>query len=143
MRTTRHFLLATLTTGAIGLAGCQFFGTDIQPDKGQPMPESLAQGEVLDIQVYRNVTKLELTNTTARSFAAGTLWVNERWSQPVEALEPGESLTLDLKQFYDEFGEPFRAGGFFATRDPDRVVLAQLETGGTLYGLIVTENYIK
>lgn len=134
--------LVALTLVLAPLSGCSFH-TGSTIGAGEAMPLGLKQTEVLDIQVYRNVTHLELTNTTARSFAAGTLWVNQRWSHPIDALKPGDSVRLDLDEFKDEFGEPFRAGGFFATRDPDRVVLAQLESEGTLYGLIVTENFIK
>jgi len=40
----------------------------------------------------------------------------------------GEHLIFKLTEFTDEFGEPFRAGGFFATETPDMLALAEIET---------------
>ncbi|USN98721.1 MAG: hypothetical protein H6810_11230 [Phycisphaeraceae bacterium] len=122
------------------LAGCH--GSQ-KIDYARPEPTAITEGPVLDIQVFRNVTTIELTNTTARSFKDATIWLNQRFSMPVGDIDIGESLDLPLSRFVDEFGDTFRAGGFFATRDPDPVVLAQLETEGTLYGLVVGGNRIK
>ena len=131
--------LAAVTLGAAALVGgcASFAGT-----RGEPMAFSSAraQDRVLDIQVSRRGTRLYLTNTTAFSLDAGTLWINQRFSAPMPALGLGESLVLDLRNFIDDEGATFRAGGFFATRDPDAVVLAQLETSGELLGLVVVEN---
>jgi hypothetical protein len=126
---------------ALGLlAGCRG-GQSI--DYARSMPPELRQGEVLNIQAFRNVTRLQLTNTTARSFEDGTLWINQRFSRPIGRLDAGESVDLPLREFVDEFGDTFRAGGFFATRDPDPVVLVQLESGGSLFGLVIGGNRIK
>ncbi|HZW09944.1 MAG TPA: hypothetical protein VFF69_08575 [Phycisphaerales bacterium] len=108
----------------------------------RPYPRQLAQGEVLDIQVIRSPeTVLTMTNTTARTFGPSTVWINGRYSRPILGMAPGETLRLDLYEFRDEFGEKFRAGGFFATKKPDQVVHAQLETienGETkMIGLVV------
>lgn len=108
----------------------------------RPYPRHLAQTEVLDIQVIRNPeTVISLTNTTSRTFGPSTIWINGRYSRPILGLAPGETLRLNLYEFRDEFGEKFRAGGFFATKLPDEVVHAQLETienGETkLLGLVV------
>lgn len=110
--------------------------------EGAP-PSPLPQAEVLNIQAFRNVTDLELTNTTARSFGPGLVWINERYSTPIDGLAIGESLDLPLRLFVDEYGDPFRAGGFFATRDPDPVVLVQLEADGVLHGLLLGGDRIK
>lgn len=112
-------------------------------DYGRPEPTGLTDGGVVDIQVYRNVTRIEFTNTTARRFEDATLWLNQRYSRPVGTIEPGQSVSVPLREFADEFGDTFRAGGFFATRDPDPVVLAQLESGGVMYGLLLGGNRIK
>jgi hypothetical protein len=142
--------LRTLGAGVLVAAGCALCGCSGSGDllasrtdyAGAP-PSPLAQSEVLNIQVFRNVTDLELTNTTARSFGPSVLWINERYSRPIDGLAIGESLDLPLREFVDEFGDPFRAGGFFATRDPDPFVLAQLESDGVLYGLLVGGDRIK
>ncbi|MBY0261984.1 MAG: hypothetical protein K2Q20_06550 [Phycisphaerales bacterium] len=103
---------------------------------GPDYPVAKAQGQTLDIQVVRGETALTLTNTTARSFGRSRLWVNRWYSREIEALEVGQSLELDLDSFRDIYGEAFRAGGFFATRKPDRVELVQLETADTMLGLV-------
>jgi hypothetical protein len=108
----------------------------------RPYPRQFVQSEVVDIQVIRNPeTVLTMTNTTSRTFGPSTMWINGRYSRPILGMAPGESLRLDLYEFRDEFGEKFRAGGFFATKRPDKVVHAQLETiedGETkLIGLVV------
>ncbi|HHN78646.1 MAG TPA: hypothetical protein ENK11_08255 [Phycisphaerales bacterium] len=124
----------------VALTGCRG-GQKI--DYARPEPVGLTDGGVIDIQVYRDVTTLEFTNTTARRFEDATVWLNQRFSRPVGTIEPGQSVTLPLREFVDEFGDTFRAGGFFATRDPDPVVLAQLESGGVMYGLLLGGNRIK
>lgn len=110
--------------------------------QGRAFSPELRQAEVLDIQVFRHETRIEFTNTTARALPAGTMWLNRRFSRPMPAIAVGQSFDLALDEFQDEFGEHFRAGGFFATREPETLVQAQLETtdaGGkpTLLGLIV------
>jgi len=136
----RRYALALACAAAAPLAGCRGGGS---VDYARSMPPSLEQTEAINIQLFRDVTRVELTNTTARDFDDATLWINQRWSRPIDHLGIGESLDLSLRDFVDEYGDPFRAGGFFATRDPDAVVLAQLESDGTLYGLVVAGNRIK
>jgi hypothetical protein len=95
----------------------------------RPFPVEMAQSETLDIQVIRRPeTKVTVTNTTARSFGPSTLWLNGRFGRPIQGFAAGQTLTLDLYGFRDEFGEAFRAGGFFATKAPEKVMHAQLET---------------
>jgi uncharacterized protein YceK len=144
-RTPRSLARLALVAAAGALAGCSTVGDLLAPTAGTPgpVPSGLEQAEVLNIQVFRNVTDLELTNTTARSFGPGRLWINERYSREIDGLAIGESLDLPLSEFVDEFGDSFRAGGFFATRDPDPLVLAQLESEGVLYGLLLGGDRIK
>ena len=134
--------IGSLSAAMVGCAGSGDLLSAKTDYEGAP-PSPLPQSEVLNIQVFRNVTDIELTNTTARSFGPGLVWINERYSHPIEGLAIGESLDLPLRAFVDEFGDPFRAGGFFATRDPAPVVLAQLEAEGTLYGLLLGGDRIK
>ena len=134
LATTLIIALALL----IGTPGCQQ-SAYVNYDDERVYP-SMLQGEVLDVQVFRIGTRIRLTNTTAKSLPAGTLWLNRWYSQEIDTLAPGGSISLSLKKFEDRFGEPFRAGGFFATRIPDLVFLAQLETEDELFGLIVVED---
>jgi hypothetical protein len=91
-------------------------------------PIASPRGEVVDIQVVRSGPMITATNTTARSFGPSTLWINMRFGGRIESWNAGETKTLDLRTFRDEFGEAFRAGGFFASETPSDLVLAQLET---------------
>lgn len=90
----------------------------------------LAQEKVLDVQVVRDGRELRMTNTSTRSFGKSTIWLNQRFSKPIEAWPAGKSLTLSLNDFVDEYSTGFRAGGFFASESPVRVVLTQIETMG-------------
>lgn len=95
---------------------------------GRAYPRQVARGPTLDIQVFRRTTLIELTNTTARPFGQSTLWLNARFCCAIRGLAVGEHAVYRLADFTDEFGEPYRAGGFFATENPDRLVLAEIET---------------
>jgi len=129
------FLLAAGGTGAVALAGCA--GTrSVDTSYARPFPETLEQARVLEVQVRRAPTTITFTNTTASDIPACTMWLNQRYSRPFDGLGIGQSTTLPLASFIDEFGEGFRPGGFWATRPSERVVLAQFEipgeTGGSL-----------
>ena len=111
-------------------------------DYAREFPRALPRKETLDIQVFRQSQEIEFTNTTARSFGPSTLWLNGRFSRPIDGLAVGETLKFRLRDFRDQYGDPFREGGFFATEKPEKLVLAQLETpdgGGNpiMLGLIV------
>lgn len=105
-------------------------------------PLSIEQYDTLNIQVTRDVTEISFTNTTARTFGPSRLWLNGEYGRDLEPLEIGETITLDLRDFVNENGEPFRAGGFFAAEQPEVLVLAQLEVDNPrrLLGLIVVDG---
>ncbi|MBS0195374.1 MAG: hypothetical protein JSR77_01315 [Planctomycetes bacterium] len=92
--------------------------------------ESPIADQTLDIQVFRREGELEFTNTTARAFGPGIVWVNRRFSCPIPGLALGQSVSLPLHDFKDEYSASFRAGGFFAREAPDRVVSCELEIPG-------------
>ncbi|MDX2131144.1 MAG: hypothetical protein SFY69_03715 [Planctomycetota bacterium] len=91
-------------------------------------PREATVTSLADIQVFRRGTRLQFTNTTAQDVGASRLWLNMRYSRPLDPVGVGESVDLDLRDFVDQYGERFRAGGFFSTEPPKPVVLAQLET---------------
>ncbi len=103
----------------------------------RPYPSEKPSGPTANIQVVRIGTMLELTNTTATSFGASTLWLNQSYRRDIDKLDIGESLSLRLKEFRNEFAEPFRAGGFFATERPKKVVKVELETETRRIGFVV------
>lgn len=103
-------------------------------------PERMPVGDTLPIQVVREDTRITMTNTTARALPATRMWINKWFSLPIDSLEVGETITLQLRDFRDEFSEPFRAGGFWATAAGDPVVSAHLELNGRLHGLVVVSK---
>ena len=125
-------LLTCLLTGCMGTSEIK---------EGPVYPPSVKRGTTLDIQVVRSGTRIELTNTTARTFGKSKLWVNGRFARDIDGLAVGQTLNLSLKDFTNEFGYPYRAGGFFATQKSDRLVLAEIQpldaTPPEMIGLIV------
>lgn len=118
---------ATLLAAALCvLPGCSS-SQPVDTSQARPFPEALEQARVLDIQVRREPTTVTLTNTTASDIPPCTMWLNKRYSRPFPGLNVGDTTTLALDSFIDEFGERFRPGGFWATRPSQRVVLAQFE----------------
>ncbi len=144
---SRFAALAVVLAGGAGvlpIGGCQLFNAQITAAPHAPYPEDIAQGEVFDVQVFREVTTLRFTNTTTRDFGPSVIWVNKRYSLPISGVASGETIELDLTTFVDEFGDVYRAGGFFAQRTPAPVVLVQIETiendSPVLHGFVVVEN---
>ncbi len=122
----------------LSLSGC---APTRDPDLAGPSyPTDKPQTSVLDIQVVRTDSTIRLTNTTARAFGKSRLWINRWYSREIDALGVGESIELDQDSFRDQYGERFRAGGFFATREPQRVELVQLETADGILGLIAVSR---
>lgn len=112
--------------GALGaLSGCLRSADFTQR---APYPERLAVLPPSNIQLYREGRSITLSNTTARPFGESTIWLNKWFSRDIEALAIGESVTLSLGEFTDEYGDAFKGGGFFATTAPERIVHAELET---------------
>lgn len=141
----------TLAAGVLALPACHGPVQRGAATEPRAYPYAETRGDVENIQVFRDGTHLRLTNTTATGFGAGRLWVNRRFSREIDGLAVGESLDLNLYEFVDQYGDKFRAGGFFATQDPDNVVLVQLEArrlddasdDPSMYGLIVVRNNIN
>lgn len=121
---------------AAGLTACS--GPD-KVDDARPYPAK-PQRTCVDVQVAREQTSIRLTNTSARAFPESTMWLNAQYAATVPAIGVGDSVTLDLARFRNEFSEPFRAGGFFATERPDAIVLAQIELEDEMFGLVVVQG---
>lgn len=108
--------------------------------QGPVYPAALPHGPTLDVQVIRRGPSIGLTNTTARAFGPSRLWLNGRYALDLPGLGVGQNVELRLSDFKDEYSESFRGGGFFATENPDRLALAELESGGEMLGLIVVSR---
>lgn len=125
------------------LSACSSSRSALIENQTRPYPKQLAKSGSVSIQVLRRSTKIELTNTTAESFGPTTIWLNGRYSSEIDGLEVGQSLTLDLRSFYDEWGDQFRAGGFFATRNPTPLTLVEFEMPEGLVGLIMVGDTLE
>jgi hypothetical protein len=134
MRIFGLLLIVSLT-----LAGCV---RSLEITEGPIYPELATANATLDVQVARDVTELAFTNTTAATLGPGRLWVNRWYSRECPAVPVGQSIRLDLYEFKDRYGTPFRGGGFFASERPDRVVLVELEptSSKALQGLVVVKG---
>lgn len=130
-------LMAVLGTG---LGACQTAGTSRVESQFPVYPTQLNQSQALDIHALRDGTRVELTNSTSTAFGPSRLWINRWYSREIDALAVGQTLDLSLSDFKDQYGEEFRAGGFFATRKPDRLVLLQIESNGAMYGVVTAVN---
>lgn len=127
----------------VGIPGCSILGGQENTgfvERGV-YPANRKQTRTLDIQVARDETVIRFTNTTAHPIPACTMWINAWYSRDVPAIGVGETVRLNLFEFKDQYGEEFRAGGFFATDKPMRLVLAQLALEEELVGLVVVGDY--
>ncbi|MFO0859331.1 MAG: hypothetical protein U0570_02155 [Phycisphaerales bacterium] len=126
------------------LGGC----TSIPPvDYARPYPKELPAGQTVDVQVFRKAKTLEFTNTTASPLGPGTIWLNRRFGMPIKTpIGVGQSVAIPLTNFRDEFGDPFREGGFWASDLPDALVLCQVEQAGegekpVIIGLVTVQSF--
>lgn len=117
--------LGLIALAALALPGCLRSATIIERE---PYPKNYTTIEPSNIQIYRQGRSITLTNTTATNFGPSTIWLNRWFSRDIEALDIGQTLTLSLVDFKDEYDDHFKGGGFFATTAPERIVHAELET---------------
>jgi hypothetical protein len=95
----------------------------------RPYPYDLHQDAVIDIQVFRDGPRIEIVNSTPRSYRDFDLWINQRYVRHVDGLAAGETLRMSLWDFYDERGDRFSAGGFWRTEEPTPVRLVEIQPG--------------
>lgn len=121
-------------------AACRQF-TYAPARASRPYPAHLPQGETVRVQVLSNGVTIDVVNATAREYRDFDLWLNRRYSRFVPRLGAGESITLHLDTFWDRFGEGPQVGGFFASREPTPIVLAEIQVDETspLVGLVAVE----
>ena len=133
---TRQAPLCTLAlTAALLLGACT--GDPVEIVNGPAYPAAVRQSSVIDVQVIRQGTTITMTNTSARAFTDARLWANQWYSRSLPSWKPGETLSLELDDFLDRYGQPMRAGGFWAVDNPEKLVLMQVEEGDKLTGLVV------
>lgn len=126
------------------LAGCRS-APDPSPNARDYPAQVNRNPTTLDIQVARSGRHASMTNTTAREFGPSTVWINRWYCLPIDSFRIGETVTLPLFEFVDMYSYTFRAGGFFATENPDTIVSCELESGApgepaTMYPLVVVKG---
>lgn len=121
----------------VGSAGCSS-----PVERGEYPAYSGAPDEydLLDIQVMRRGTKLEMTNTTTVSFGPSRVWANREYSEEISGFEVGKTVHLRLGDFRNQFGQRFKEGGFFATELPDALVCVEIESEGVMHRTKVVED---
>jgi hypothetical protein len=104
----------------------------------RPYPDALHTTDTVDMQVFRRDTKIEIVNSTPRSYEHFDMWVNQRYVAHVQSLPAGRTVTLSLWDFRDVYGNTFYAGGFFREYEatPLRMVEIQPAPDQKLIGLI-------
>lgn len=108
---------------------------------GVQYPARLGQARTLDIQAFSDGVRLTMTNTTAGTIRDARVWVNAYYQHAIDdPWAPGQTIVLSLDQFRDEFDAPYRAGGFFAGRNPDKVYQVQVEHAGRLDGVVLVRS---
>ena len=141
-RGRRVFLAGVLFAGLLAalllLGGCSAANRYDPELATRPYPYDLHTTNTVDIQLFRDETEIELVNSTATTYRNFDLWLNQRYVARVDELAAGGTIRLSLWDFYDELGESINAGGFFRTRRPDKVRLAEMQFDGTtpMIGLI-------
>ena len=95
----------------------------------RPYPNQLHTTTTVDMQVFRTDTKMEIVNSTARSYSNFDMWINQRYVAHVESLPAGQSITLSLWDFRDVYGNTFYAGGFFRTYEATPLRMVEIQPG--------------
>jgi hypothetical protein len=108
----------------------------------QPYPRDLHTTNVVDMQVFRRGTDIEIVNSTANSYSDFNLWVNQRYVLPMKSLPAGATRRVSLWDFFDEYGERFFAGGLFRAypATPVRMVEIQSAEGQPMVGLVTIRS---
>ena len=141
-RLVASILLGMALVAFLAMAGC---GSTYRYDPERATrsyPYELHTTQTVDIQVFRDETDIELVNSTGTSYADFDLWINQRYVARVDSLPAGSTRRFSLWDFYDELGESLNAGGFFRTREPDKVRLVeiQLDDSSPMIGLITIRS---
>ena len=104
----------------------------------RPYPKQLHQAGSVDIQAFRDGPRLEIVNSTPRSYRDLDVWINQRYLAHLDAMAAGQTVVMSLWDFWDERGDRLSAGGFWRTQRPTPVRLIELQVGQDqpLIGLI-------
>ena len=101
-------------------------------------PSNLPVGSIADIQVTRDGNEMVIVNATVIDFKDMKLWLNRRYMHMVERIEPGETVRIDMGEFWDVWGGGPNPGGLLRWYDPTPIVVveAQIDESSPLIGFL-------
>lgn len=137
MRERTCLLILVLLLVTPVLTGC--FPKRYNPAKAtKPYPAELGQSEVVAVQVTRDGDEMILVNGTANDFTDIDLWLNRRYLLHIDQFGPGETIRLQMGDFWDVWGGGPNPGGLLRWYDPTPVVLvqAQIDESSPLIGFL-------
>ncbi|HVZ93751.1 MAG TPA: hypothetical protein VG797_04510 [Phycisphaerales bacterium] len=114
-----------------------------RPELAVDYPTNAKRIAQVDVQVYRLDTEIEVTNTSAQDLSGTRMWLNQDYSLAIAEFPIGRTLVIPLDSFHNEYGEPFRAGGFFAIDPPSNMVKAEIETPEGMIELIAINGIVE
>jgi hypothetical protein len=112
----------------VAAAGCE----RVMYDAGRATrayPQKLHKSTSVDIQAFPEGTRLDIVNSTPRSYGPCDVWVNQRYMSHLKGLPAGATVSMSLWDFWDERGDRFSAGGFWRTERPTPVRMIELQVG--------------
>jgi len=93
-----------------------------------PDGETTREVQVADVQIHPGDTTITIVNASPVSYEPATVWVNQRYALTLDRLAAGETTTVSLWEFFDQWGQRYPAGGFWRTVDPVPVLLVEIQT---------------
>lgn len=134
----RFFSLLTLAAMLALTTGCGLFDSlhwaqapGDQPQWVQDLaalqyPGEENKGESLDIIVEQQGDQLKVTNVAARGVESFQLWLNQQYVTVADKLAPGQTISLPMSGFINQYGEAFPTGSFLSPDKARPLVSADL-----------------
>ena len=134
---TRTVVATLLLLTLVGAGGC--FPKRYNAAKAtERYPSNLPVGSIAEIQVTRDGNEMVIVNATVIDFKDMKLWLNRRYMHMVERIEPGETVRIDMGEFWDVWGGGPNPGGLLRWYDPTPIVVveAQIDESSPLIGFL-------
>ena len=134
---TRTVVATLLLLTLVGAGGC--FPKRYNAAKAtERYPSNLPVGSIAEIQVTRDGNEMVIVNATVIDFKDMKLWLNRRYMHMVERIEPGQTVRIDMGEFWDVWGGGPNPGGLLRWYDPTPIVVveAQIDESSPLIGFL-------
>jgi hypothetical protein len=105
-------------------------------------PSNLPVNKVANVQVTRDGNAMVIVNGSVIDFKNMKLWLNRRYLHQVKQIKPGETVRIDMGEFWDVWGGGPNPGGLLRWYDPTPIVLleAQIDETSPLIGFLSIPN---